>query len=157
MDGTIQRHLGARNNQSAMRNQLTWHKFPVQSFYYPCWHRRPKNPNISQTCAFQWYPENLLAGAQKITSHFKVYFHTDFEHFTSPSGRSIVTESEVSRRKIPLSLTRPRMIRARWKAGDISHFMLQKGNYRRNPRSLYTNDIRARIDSIKWNPGIINK
>ena len=115
MDGTIQRHLGARNNQSAMRNQLTRHKFPIQSFYYPCWHRvldrRPKNPNILQTRAFQWSLENLLAGARKMASHFKVYFQTDFEHFTPPSGRSIVTESELSSRKAPLSLTGPPMIR----------------------------------------------
>ena len=43
-DGTNQRHLGARNNQSAMaiRNQPLWRKFPIQSFYYPC-HYTPQN------------------------------------------------------------------------------------------------------------------
>ena len=43
-DETIQRHLGARNNQLAMaiRNQPSRHKFPIQSFYYPC-HYTPQN------------------------------------------------------------------------------------------------------------------
>ena len=30
-DGTIQRHLGARTNQSAIRHQPTWHKFPIHA------------------------------------------------------------------------------------------------------------------------------
>ena len=30
-DGNITRHLEARNNQSAMRNQPTWYTFPIQS------------------------------------------------------------------------------------------------------------------------------
>ena len=34
-DGTIKRHLGARNNQSAIRNQPKWQKCLIQSFYYP--------------------------------------------------------------------------------------------------------------------------
>ena len=33
-DGTIERHFGARANQSAIRNQPTWPA--IQSFYYPC-------------------------------------------------------------------------------------------------------------------------
>ena len=36
MEPSTERHLGARNNQSAIRNQVKWHKFPIQSFYYPC-------------------------------------------------------------------------------------------------------------------------
>ena len=34
-DGSIRRHLEARNNQSAMRNHPTWYTFPIQSLYYP--------------------------------------------------------------------------------------------------------------------------
>ena len=32
----FQRHVGARTNQSAIRNQPTSLKFPIQSFYNPC-------------------------------------------------------------------------------------------------------------------------
>ena len=34
-DGSIRRHLEARNNQWAIRNQPTWYTFPIQSLYYP--------------------------------------------------------------------------------------------------------------------------
>ena len=38
-DGNITRHLEARNNQSAMRNQPTWYTFPIQSSTIHGWMR----------------------------------------------------------------------------------------------------------------------
>ena len=89
--------------------------------------RRLKKPNISQMFALQWSLENLLAGTRKTIRHFKVYFQTDFEHLKPPSGRSIVTESEVLRWKVTLFLTIPRMIRARLRLEKLkgsTHFSL---------------------------------
>ena len=80
IDGTRRCHLGARTNQSAMRNQPTWLKFPIPSFYYPWFYWFSRRNRRQPLCHLKIMHRNWI---MQVLFHAVFIIHTIEDNFSS--------------------------------------------------------------------------